>query len=560
MRRLMLFIPAVAVPLLAAELKPPSRIAAVTVYSQEALVERRATAALVPGDHRLVLDGFPAALDESRLRVLGSGSAKVKIVGVRVEPVRLEKAKSDRVRELEEKIRGLEAQQAALDDKKNAANEEIAFLLNLKNAASSTDAGKEKTSDPREVLIKKVTAQDYGAFLKFYRDGVLSRRAEIRQWTRERDQVKDSLDASRRELEDLRSGQDKSLKRVTVDVSCFEGGDFTLSASYVAAPAHWEPAYDVRVLPDAKEVVVTQHALVAQQTGEDWNDVALTLSTARPSLGAATPEVTPWYLEYVPPQPPMQPMRYRMAMAKAAAEPELTPAPVMAESDSGGAAEEAMPQAVYQTAETESRGPSVVFKVKGLETIPSQAETPRKVTAAVLKFPVSFDYESVPRLAPHAYLSSKVVNDSDLPLLPGAVNVYFGGDFAGSSRLDGVTVGQEFKVPAGVDDGIKVEVENLKEKKGERMSGNRQVVFAYRLKFQSFRKEPVKVNVADRIPVSLTSKVKVSAPDFSVKPDGECRPEWGIYRWNVALNPQEKKEIIVRYTVVIPPDGSVPGL
>jgi uncharacterized protein (TIGR02231 family) len=249
-----------------------------------------------------------------------------------------------------------------------------------------------------------------------------------------------------------------------------------------------------------------------------------------------------------------------MAMAKAAAEPELTPAPVMAESDSGGAAEEAMPQAVYQTAETESRGPSVVFKVKGLETIPSQAETPRKVTAAVLKFPVSFDYESVPRLAPHAYLSSKVVNDSDLPLLPGAVNVYFGDDFAGSSRLDGVAVGQELRVPAGVDDGIKVEVENLKEKKGERMSGNRQMVFAYRLKFQNFRKEPVKMTVADRIPVSRNNKVKVSAPDFSVKPDGECRPEWGIYRWNVALNPQEKKEIIVRYTVVIPPDGSVPGL
>ena len=138
MRRLMLFIPAVAVPLLAAELKPPSRIAAVTVYSQEALVERRATATLVPGDHRLVLDGFPAVLDESRLRVLGSGSAKVKIVGIRVEPVQLEKAKSERVRELEEKIRGLEAQEAALDDKKNAANEEIVFLLNLKNAASST--------------------------------------------------------------------------------------------------------------------------------------------------------------------------------------------------------------------------------------------------------------------------------------------------------------------------------------------------------------------------------------------------------------------------------------
>ena len=220
----------------------------------------------------------------------------------------------------------------------------------------------------------------------------------------------------------------------------------------------------------------------------------------------------------------------------------------------------AIPQAVYQTAQTESRGPSVVFKVKGAETVPSKAETPRKVTAAVLRFPVAFEYEAAPRLSPHAYLSSKVVNDSDVPLLPGTANVYFGDDYAGSSDLAGVAVGQEFKVSAGVDDGIKVEVENLKEKKGEKITGNRRVEFAYRMKFQSFRKDAVKLTVADRIPVSRNDKVKVSSPEFSVKPDGECRPEWGIYRWNVSLSPQEKKEIVVRYTVVTPPDGTVSGL
>ena len=44
--------------------------------------------------------------------------------------------------------------------------------------------------------------------------------------------------------------------------------------------------------------------IVQQSTGERWEDVNLSLSTARPSLAAVLPELDPWYLNvYTPPVP-----------------------------------------------------------------------------------------------------------------------------------------------------------------------------------------------------------------------------------------------------------------
>lgn len=540
-----------------ADTRLPSKVTAVTVYSQEALVERRAETALVPGQHRLILEGFPAAIDPERLRVLAGGSAKVKITGIRLEPVYLEKSRSERVKVLEEKLRDLEGRKAALVDKKTAVGEEVAFLSGLKNAASAPDAGKDRAVDPRETVIKRMTPQDYAAFMKFYRDSVTARRAEMRDLDREQADLDAAINVARQELAEFQSGDDKTLRRLTVDVDCAGGGDLVLSASYVSAPASWRPVYEVRVVPDQGEVVLTQHALVAQQTGEDWESVLLTLSTAKPSLGAAPPVVAPWYLDYVPPQP----VRQKKAYSRGGAAPEMAAAAMASRQQMEEYASAAEPEPVYQAAEAETRGASVAFKITSRETIPTRAESPRKVTAAVQKFPAALEYETAPRLAPQAFLRSKVSNGSDLPLLSGEMTVYLGQDYAGAGVLPPVAPGEEFSFHAGVDEGIKVEVENVKADKGEKTLGKDRVLTThYRMKLQNFRKDAVQLTVVDRVPVSRNEKVKVSTADLTPKPDEESQPEQGLYRWKVSLAPKEKKEITVKYKVTYPPDGTVPGL
>ena len=67
----------------------------------------------------------------------------------------------------------------------------------------------------------------------------------------------------------------------------------TVRLGYLVGAASWSPQYRLRGGADNAPVRLEYLAAVIQQTGEDWPDVRVTLSTARPSLDAAPPELLP---------------------------------------------------------------------------------------------------------------------------------------------------------------------------------------------------------------------------------------------------------------------------
>ena len=91
-------------------------------------------------------------------------------------------------------------------------------------------------------------------------------------------------------------------------------GEVQIELSYLLYGASWRPRYDARVDAAAGRVKLTQQALVSQRTGEDWANVALALSTARPSAATRLPdEPDPWYLDLYKPAPPVPPAAARAA-------------------------------------------------------------------------------------------------------------------------------------------------------------------------------------------------------------------------------------------------------
>ncbi|NTW90662.1 MAG: DUF4139 domain-containing protein, partial [Erysipelotrichaceae bacterium] len=63
----------------------------------------------------------------------------------------------------------------------------------------------------------------------------------------------------------------------------------SIRLSYLVANCGWSPTYTLRTEAEQNEVRVECHGLVQQMTGEDWNEVELTLSTASPALSASGP-------------------------------------------------------------------------------------------------------------------------------------------------------------------------------------------------------------------------------------------------------------------------------
>src|SRR6185312_15650146 len=146
---------------------------------------------------------------------------------------------------------------------------------------------------------------------------------------------------------------------------------------YLLYGASWRPRYDARVDAAAGRVKLTQQALVSQSTGEDWSDVALALSTARPSAATRLPDdPDPWYLDlYKPaPVPPPMPMaRSYKATASLSAGMAADMAVPMA-AQAMDRLEEASVAAEFASAEIERAGSAQVFRVPGGVGVPSDGE------------------------------------------------------------------------------------------------------------------------------------------------------------------------------------------
>ena len=76
----------------------------------------------------------------------------------------------------------------------------------------------------------------------------------------------------------------------------------TFRVSYTVRGARWAPLYDARLDSGTRErkpaLELIRRAEIVQQTGEDWSDVALSVSTVRTAKGGSAPELRPLIVRY----------------------------------------------------------------------------------------------------------------------------------------------------------------------------------------------------------------------------------------------------------------------
>jgi uncharacterized protein (TIGR02231 family) len=308
----------------------------------------------------------------------------------------------------------------------------------------------------------------------------------------------------------------------------------------------------VRLAADATSAGLTFRALVRQQTGEDWKDVELNLSTARPAAGGAPPELYPWRLSFYRPMP--------MAAPAAAAPPmKRKSAREMGDADMYGSAEEKLENAPaeYLTAEASSEQTSVSFRIPRNVDIPSD-NTPHATVVAVEQLPVSLEFLAVPKLSPFVFLRSEIVNRASYPLLPGRVNVFTGTTFTGSSWLKKVAAGEKFDLFFGSDEQVTVKREELKQHKEAGLFGTNRMSYRYRIEVMNFRREAQTVTVRDQLPLAGDAEIKVSLDEPSIKPD-ETKDD-GRLTWKLPLKAGEKRELTFGILVEYPKDREITGL
>ncbi len=309
-----------------------SRTVAVTVFPDRARVTRRAKTALTPGLHTVAFRDLPLALVPDSVRAAGRGTAGARLLGVNAHREHFAETPAEAARDLERRIEELEDQDAALVARLSVAETEAANLAALGSQAEMYARGMALRNRPADEIVGIMGR------LGSRTQQLASQKLETQ---RERRTLGRELDRLRRELKAMQGARPRERWRAEVELECSQAGELEVDLTYVLTQAGWRPLYDLRL--EEAGLAITYLGQISQTTGEDWNGVSLTLSTALPALSLVIPELDPWYIEPHWPRPPSPKVAMAGGVVRAAvAAPTAAPPPP---------AKEAPPVQPYKEAE-----------------------------------------------------------------------------------------------------------------------------------------------------------------------------------------------------------------
>ena len=522
---------------------------AVTVFPDRARVQCQGECDVSAGNHKLLITQLPLSLEPDSVRVSGSGSTKVQILSVDVKKEFFEEAPQKNVRELEAEIEALSDDLRQIGDKKGGWEAHGRYLEGMRQATQAYAKGLSRGTTQVEDQIKIV------AFLQ-EQDGEL--RTAVYALDKEARQINKQLEKLKLDLGQISKRRFKQLYKVVVDIQVSGEGAFSPQVTYVVNQASWQPLYDVRLTTinvDIPEIEVTALAELSQRTGQAWDNVALSVSTARPALNQRLPELKPWSIDEY---------RRPTLLRSLAAAPQSAPRAMgkqIPASEPESSAEDSLVERLEAEgvlAQVEDSGTAVRFVVAGESDIPSDG-SPHKTTLANHRMEPKLDYVAVPKHTDAVYRRATIKNSSGAPWLAGQANLFVDDEFIGKTKIEFTAQNGDLELLLGVEDRVTIKRELTRRDVDKKMlRDQRRIRFGYEIELQNLLETAVKVEVEDHIPVSKHEQIKVKLQ--KTEPEPGKISDMNLMTWMIHLTPNQKRNIGYEFTVEHPRSLQVMGL
>jgi uncharacterized protein (TIGR02231 family) len=511
---------------------------AVTVFEDRARVHRRQVVEVGIGSSEVLFFELPGSLDPSSVRARLIGVPGL-VLGVRLERnVHLEDVTEemrllvDAIHELSDQGRTNSFQVEELDRRKII----ILRLAKILEDSFSTSGGK-------GLLGGSTSAQIIGA-QQWIADRLLELNLEKDRLRLQGESIEKKRQDLVTDLEPLQGQRRRTTWSATVLIQTQEEGQATVELAHDVPGARWIPVHQA-ILDEANGLVHWQSkAQVLQQSGEDWTDVQLTLSTARSSLGLTPASLVPLRVDAVTSQP-----RAELAVSER----------ILSDASSLGLdgvarapAQNPAEQAIDLAGAVVSAGSGPVrFLIRARTTIPADGST-HAVTISEQSLAAELGYQSVPLLSPHVFRRARLINSGNAPLLAGVVSCFRAGSYVGDGRIHRVAAGQQFSQHFGSEGRILVHKEEIEDKSRKSGTFTKKVklVKAYRITVKSMIDEEVSLELVDRIPVSTVDEVEIVLGS-ETEPDPEV-DEDGIVRWTMSLQKDQVQVFVLQWIATAP--------
>jgi uncharacterized protein (TIGR02231 family) len=544
-------------------------ISKVTVYRGQALVTRTVSADLPQGASELIVKDLPAMIVPESIYAQTSDDTKV--LSVRYREKAVSEDTRQEVKQLDEQIEDVQHKLKYAESEHKNLDAQWQMYEKLKDftiAATSSDLSRGLlTFEPLNNLTELIEKKG---------DEYFKKKMELEDKI---DGLKKEQDLLGRRRGELVADQSRTEREAVLFISGSGGKKVVIELNYLVGGANWQQQYNLRADPEKSNVLIEYNAVVNQTSGEDWDGVTLSLSTAEPTMVAAAPVLEPMFVALSMPAQTQQAgpgaflgaaqARQYQESRKAnirkgiAANTELNELAINNQTFFLNAGQKELQEFQQQMAEiSRVEGISVTYDLPGRLTLPSRSDQ-QLVTIVSITAKADFTLIATPLLTDYVYLQADLLNDSQTVLLPGQASMFRDGQFVGRSRLPQVTIGERFTAGFGIDSQVQVARE-LENKKTRIQGGNRIDTYDYRIALSNYKNKPVELQLLDRLAYTDDSSIKIelekTEPQLSTNSEYlRTAKKKGILRWDLKLAPNtiDQNATIVKYSFTMEYDRNM---
>lgn len=274
-----------ALPFLSFSNKPktPSSIKEVVVYLNGAQITRTASCQLIEGSNEVVFSGLSHKIDESSIQVSGLGPVSILSIAYGINY--LEKSESNpKIKEWDSQVQQLEHEISKL--KNNIAGLEEEEKVITSNRIVNGDS---------QVLDLERMKQ----IGQYYRERITKIKNEIFDINLNINKIQRQIDELYRQLAEANNGSDSPQGEITITFDAPISTNLNITMNYMVKDAGWVPNYDIKSIGINAPLSQAYKGNVYQNTGQDWQNVKISLSTGNPVSNISKPIVDTKYLNFV---------------------------------------------------------------------------------------------------------------------------------------------------------------------------------------------------------------------------------------------------------------------
>ncbi len=522
------------------EISTPVQSAIVYLYGAE--VSHSKQVSLNPGRNKIVFVGLSPKLNAKSIQVSATGEVSILAISDAVNYLANQK-EGGRIKQLKDSVSTLNEAITEINNDKDAYVTEKNMLL--KNDAIG---GNEKGVAIAELKL----AAD------FYRSRIKEINTELSKLNKKLNLLNESLSKINQQLMELNVKNNQPSAEISILISVAVKTTTTINLKYIVIDAGWAPSYDLRAEDVNQPIELKYRAKVFNNTGVDWNDIKIKLSTSDPSQSAAKPILSPWNLDYYSAANYKSRISgYANSSISQSNEGYIQNAPSSMNMDfklSSAKKDNSNVVQAIQFEEIQVSELSAEFDIKINYSIPADSK-PYIIDVTEYKLPATFQHFSAPKLVRDAFLLARITGWEDLDLVEGPANVYYGGIYVGQSYIYTRSADDTLDLSLGRDNKVLVTRSKVKEYCTKKMFGNTtKETFAYEMVVKNNRKTPVQIDIQDQLPVSTQSDITVESIETS---KAEYDSKTGKLTWTYTLQPGDVKKIAFSYAVKYPKNTTI---